>query len=140
MTGAQVTRSFRGIAQESAITSIHDVLDGLWSDVPEISDIDQMTFTTAIIESAANVVQHAQPQDTKSVEIGVDILVQPDVLTARISAFHATAPPTDLTAGTPDDDEESGRGLALIEALVSAMTFERQQGTSTWVLTRHRGQ
>jgi serine/threonine-protein kinase RsbW len=33
-------------------------------------------------------------------------------------------------------EAESGRGLALIEALVTTVTFERQDGTNTWVLTR----
>jgi serine/threonine-protein kinase RsbW len=41
-----------------------------------------------------------------------------------------------MVPGTPDDDAESGRGLALIQALVTTVTFERQDGTNIWVLTR----
>lgn len=43
---------------------------------------------------------------------------------------------TQAEAGSPCDDAESGRGLALIEALVTTVTFERQDGTNTWILTR----
>jgi serine/threonine-protein kinase RsbW len=41
-----------------------------------------------------------------------------------------------MEPGTPGEDAESGRGLAMIEALVTTVTFERQDGTNTWVLTR----
>jgi serine/threonine-protein kinase RsbW len=35
-----------------------------------------------------------------------------------------------------DDESESGRGLALIQALVTTVTFERQDATNTWILSR----
>ena len=70
----------------------------------------------------------------------MDISVQPTLLRARVSAFYAKPPFGPMEPGTPDDDSESGRGLALIQALVTTVTFERQDGTNTWVLsrTRHR--
>jgi serine/threonine-protein kinase RsbW len=36
----------------------------------------------------------------------------------------------------PAEDAESGRGLALIRALVTTVTFTRQDGTNIWVLSR----
>lgn len=42
-----------------------------------------------------------------------------------------------MQASMPDAEAESGRGLALIEALVTTVTFERQDGTNTWILTRN---
>lgn len=137
MTDVLAHRSFRGLATDDAIESVHNELDGLWLDAPFVQDVDQMTFTTAVIESASNIVQHAQPAKTqKPVELGVDISVQPTLLQARVSAFNAKPPFGPMEPGTPDDDSESGRGLALIQALVTTVTFERQDGTNTWVLTR----
>ena len=103
--------------------------------MPPWSGVDQMTFTTAVIESASNIVQHAQPGQ-EPVELGVDISVQPTLLRARVSAFYAKPPFGTMEPGTPDDDSESGRGLALIQALVTTVTFERQDGTNTWVLSK----
>ena len=40
--------------------------------------------------------------------------------------------------GTPQDDE-SGRGLAMIRALVTTVTVERQDDTNVWVLSRDSG-
>jgi serine/threonine-protein kinase RsbW len=136
MTEVLASRSFRGLAAEDAIESVHNDLDSLWLDVPFVQDMDQMTFTTAVIESASNVIQHAEPAGKDPVELSVDIQVRPTVLQARVSAYHAKPPFGPMEPGTPDEEAESGRGLAMIEALVTTVTFERQDGTNTWVLTR----
>jgi serine/threonine-protein kinase RsbW len=137
MTEVLARRTFRGLAVPDAIESVHDELDKLWEDAPFVEAMDQITFTTAVIESASNIVQHARPAKAqKPVELGVDISVQPRLLQARVSAFYAKPPFGPLEPGTPGDDSESGRGLALIEALVTTVTFERQDGTNTWILTR----
>lgn len=137
MTELLARRSFRGLAVPDAIDSVHDELDGLWEDAPFVEAMDQMTFTTAVIESASNIVQHAQPAKVqRPVELGVDIEVRTTMLRACVSAYYAKPPFGPLEPGTPGDDSESGRGLALIEALVTMVTFERQDGTNTWILTK----
>lgn len=136
MTEVLASRSFRGLAAEDAIESVHNDLDSLWLDAPFVQDMDQMTFTTAVIESASNIVQHAEPAGKDPVELGVDIEVRPTLLQARVSAYHAKPPFGPMEPGTPGEEAESGRGLALIEALVTTVTFERQDGTNIWVLTR----
>jgi serine/threonine-protein kinase RsbW len=137
MTDVLAQRSFRGLADPDAVEAVHDELDGLWEDAPFVQDVDQMTFATAVIESVSNIVQHAEPAKAqRPVELGVEISVQSTLLQARVSAFHAKPPFGPMIPGTPDDDAESGRGLALIQALVTTVTFERQDGTNIWVLTR----
>ncbi|MHA7191807.1 ATP-binding protein [Arthrobacter sp. MDT2-16] len=136
MNDALAARNFLGPAGEEAIESVHDMLDGLWSEVPLTQDIDRMTFTTAVIESASNVVQHAEPVGEEPVKLGVVITVRHTVLEARVSALHAKPPYGGMVPVMPEDDAESGRGLALIQALVTTVIFERQDGTNTWVLSR----
>ncbi|XAS71646.1 ATP-binding protein [Micrococcaceae bacterium Sec5.1] len=137
MTEVIARRGFRGLSNEEAIEAIHAELDALWDDASFVPDMDRMTFTTAVIEAAANIVQHALPVAEKPVEMGVDISVRPSRLQARVSAYNAREPfAEDMQANMPDEDAESGRGLALIEALVTTVTFERQDGTNTWILTR----
>ncbi len=138
MTEVIAHRGFHGPSNEEAIEAIHNELDALWDDASFVPDMDRMTFATAVIEAAANIVQHAQPVAEKLVEIDVDISVRPTRLIARVSAFNAREPfANDMQASMPDSDAESGRGLALIEALVTTVTFERQDGTNTWILTRN---
>ncbi|WGM19874.1 ATP-binding protein [Paenarthrobacter sp. OM7] len=138
MTEVIAHRGFHGPSNEDAIEAIHNELDALWDDASFVPDMDRMTFATAVIEAAANIVQHAVPVAEKPVEIDVDISVRPARLVARVSAYNAREPfASDMQASMPDSDAESGRGLALIEALVTTVTFERQDGTNTWVLTRN---
>ncbi|MGX5716556.1 ATP-binding protein [Arthrobacter sp. MAHUQ-56] len=140
MTEVLASRSFRGPAAADAIEAVHNDLDSLWLDVPFVSDMDQMTFTTAVIESASNIVQHAEPAGDRDVELGVETTVQQALLQARVSAYNAKPPYGPMEPAAPGEDAESGRGLALIEALVTTVTFERQDGTNTWVLTRTSSQ
>ena len=138
MTDVLARRGYHGSSNEDAIEAIHNELDSLWDDASFVPDMDRMTFATAVIEAAANIVQHALPVAEKPVEIDVDISVRPARLIARVSAVNAREPfADDMQASMPDAEAESGRGLALIEALVTTVTFERQDGTNTWILTRN---
>lgn len=138
MTEVIARRGFHGPSEPEAIESIHEELDALWEDASFVPDMDRMTFATAVIEAAANIVQHAEPVAEAQVEIDVEIGVWPARLVARVSAHNAREPiAEDMQACLPDSEAESGRGLALIEALVTTVTFERQDGTNTWILTRN---
>jgi serine/threonine-protein kinase RsbW len=130
-------RHFREQAAESSIDAVHNQLDELWNDAPFVPELDRLTFTTAVIEAATNVVLHAVPESPAPVELGVDIFVTTRSLQARISAFGAADPQlSDDESGMPGPDAESGRGLALIRALVTTVTFAREDGTNTWILSR----
>jgi serine/threonine-protein kinase RsbW len=135
-----VSRSFRGPATGAAVVSVHDVLDDLWQDVPFVQDMDQIAFTTAVIESASNVVQHAKPSGPDPVELGVVIIVQHRLLEARVSAYNSTLLLEPTEPMMPDQDAESGRGLALIQALVTTAAFEHKNSTNTWILSRRTSQ
>lgn len=138
MTNVLARRSFRERATPEAIEAVHTELDALWEDAPFVPDTDRMTFATAVIEAASNVVQHAVPETAAPVELGVDICVRQTSLKAQVSAIGAAHP--DFTATDPDmpgADAESGRGLALIRALVTTVTFTRQDDTNVWTLSRN---
>jgi serine/threonine-protein kinase RsbW len=137
MTSILARRSFRAPASPDAIEAVHTELDGLWEDAPFVPDMDRMTFTTAVIEAASNVVQHAVPETPTPVELGVEIHIRQTSLQAQVSAFGAAQPEfSETDAGMPGADAETGRGLALIRALVTTVTFTRQDGTNIWVLSR----
>ncbi len=88
MTEVIAHRGFHGPSNEEAIEAIHNELDALWDDASFVPDMDRMTFATAVIEAAANIVQHALPVAEKPVEIDVDISVRPTRLIARVSALQ----------------------------------------------------
>jgi serine/threonine-protein kinase RsbW len=136
MTDVLARRNFRSVATPESVDAVHGQLDDLWEDAPFVPDMDRMTFATAVIEAAVNVVQHAKPESADPVELGVEICIRQSSLRAKVSAFGAASPAIDDDPAMPGEDAESGRGLALIRALVTTVTFTRQDGTNTWILDR----
>lgn len=137
MDDVLASRSFRDRAEPAAIEAVHMQLDSLWEHASFVPEVDRMTFATAVVEAACNVVQHAVPESADPVDLGVDICIREKSLRAKVSAFGAADPHLEnKNHEMPEEDAESGRGLALIRALVTTVTFLRQDGTNTWVLSR----
>lgn len=148
MTDILARRTLEERATEQAIENLHGILDQLWIDAAFVPALDQMAFTTAVIEAASNVVQHGVPEAGSDLLLGVDLTVATGRLRAVISEIGAAPldPVPDLeghpATSDPDGDElledydESGRGLSMIRALVTTVTVERQGDTNVWVLSR----
>ena len=146
-----VQRSLEEPATEESIENLHGLLDEVWTDADFVPPLDQMAFTTAVIEAASNVVQHGVPATGAALLLGVELSVTPVRMCAVISEIGAaplhgiegfgTTPGSADPSGPSEDDlqenlEESGRGLSMIRALVSTVTVERQGTTNRWVLSR----
>ncbi|GLB68174.1 ATP-binding protein [Arthrobacter mangrovi] len=132
--------SRRGPASEETLEAVHAALDELWTDAEFLSDLDRMAFTTAVIEASTNVIRHAQPDDGAELQLGVDVTVSAERLEARISeigARHSDPAAEDAAMPEAGAENESGWGLALIQALVTTVTFEREGGSNVWVLRRN---
>ncbi|HET6271338.1 MAG TPA: ATP-binding protein [Arthrobacter sp.] len=129
--------SRQGLATAETVDALHADFEALWAEADFVPELDRMAFSTAVIEAASNVVRHAVPSTDAPLQLGIDITVSPRRLEARICEIGAA--PSDLKLDGPQtaavgDEAESGRGLTLIRALVSTITFERQGEDNVWVL------
>ena len=136
MTEVLAQRAFRAPATPQAIDELHTELDLMWETASFVPEFDQMAFTTAVIEAASNLVQHGIAAPGCELTLGVSLTVKASMLQARISEIGAVPSPDLPPASLPDDDQEDGRGLALIEALLSTITVELRGDTKVWVLSR----
>lgn len=137
MPEASVHRARRGPATARTVEAVHDDLDGLWAEADFVPEPDRMAFTLAVVEAASNVVAHAVPATEAPLELAVDITAETCRLEARIYEIGAAPAAPDLEAvAEVDEFGESGRGMSLIRALVSAVVFERRDDTNVWVLQR----
>lgn len=134
-----LARSTRqGLATGATVDALHEDFETLWRKADFVPDMDRMAFSTAVIEAASNVVQHAVPASETPLQLGVEITIWSRRLEARISEIGAAPSSPGLSNPSEIDDEsESGRGLNLIHALVSTVTFERHGEDNVWVLCRH---
>jgi hypothetical protein len=85
-------RTIRRIAAPDTITDVRAQLDQFWEDAPFVSEVDRLTFATAVIESAGNVVQHSVPESKNPVELGVDIYPRQSSLEAAPAPMVQPAP------------------------------------------------
>ena len=89
------------LAVPETLNLLHDLLDRVREDHPDVESTDLMLFETAVIEIANNVVEHGRPPGTIRYSFTLD--VESDQLLGHLSdggppleAPHAPMPGTDL--------------------------------------------
>ncbi|WP_105033696.1 ATP-binding protein [Cryobacterium aureum] len=135
------------ISPPDDVNTVHALLETVWADAAHVSATDRCSFETALIELASNVIRYA---DTGSgVTCGLRVEVSDVALDARLSDTGATAAEL-FAAGVsgaagldlrqmPDELSESGRGIALIQALVDKLEYTRNGDLNHWHIARKLG-
>jgi serine/threonine-protein kinase RsbW len=126
------------VALES-LDLVHDTLAAWWNEVGEVDVRTRFAFETAVIEIAGNVIEHTIAAEAAQGRHFTLELVADDALTAT---FRDDGLPValDLSAVTmADEDDESGRGLALALAAVDRLDYQRVDGRNVWTLECARG-
>lgn len=133
----EVSHALVLVAPPDTIGRVHELLERMWADAPHISAIDRMSFETALIEVAANVIQHANHGNPVECTVAVD---------ATGGSISATLIDTGEQAGLelstvemPEGAVESGRGLAIVKALVDEISYDSDGTVNCWRLTRRLG-
>jgi serine/threonine-protein kinase RsbW len=117
------------------VEAVHDFLESIWPDFPEVDSMDRMIFETAIVELASNVIEHADPgQEGISCVLvvhTVDHTLRAELRdTAQAGAFRLS------TRVMPGSEAESGRGIALIQAMVDKVSYERSGEFNVWTISK----
>ena len=118
------------------VDTVHDLLETVWTDDPNIGMEDRLSFETALIELASNVMRHADPGSGVLCTLTIETF--PDRIEATLSD---TGEPGDVQLADrsmPDALAESGRGIPLIQALVDELRYDRTDGLNRWYITRQR--
>ena len=118
------------------IELVHDLLDSLFGERADVGARDRMEFETALVELVSNVIQHAV--STTAVLCRLVVTVDDEALRAELVD---TADPPGVDTGPremPDAFAESGRGIALIQALVTVFDYERTSSRNLWSISKDR--
>lgn len=131
-------RSLQGPATPETVEALHTELDQLWAQAGYVPETDRMAFTLAVVEATTNAVRHATPATRDPIQLRIDLTTDPRSLQAKLYEIGAAPPDVNLDADMPGCDSECGRGLALIQALVTTICLERNGNTNIWSLCRDR--
>lgn len=130
-------RTVRLTTPPGDVNTVHDFLAELWPDTEGVSELDRISIETALIELAANVMQHAD-SDGSGLACEFTIVVAEEAIEITV---RDTGEPGEIHlvgAEMPELDAESGRGLALISALVDHVAYAQEDGHNVWRLRRAR--
>jgi serine/threonine-protein kinase RsbW len=135
MTGEYL---LEGLAVPESLNLLHDLLERVGLEHPDLSDGDLMLFETAVIEVAGNVVEHGRPQGHVAWTFQLSVL--PDRLEARLSDSGEEYPGGTWGTQMPADPmQEDGRGLALATAVLDRLAYDRTDQVNHWTMLRLRG-
>lgn len=126
-----------GFALPDQLDTLHTLLAQAAAEHPRLDPMDVMLFETAIMEIANNVVEHGQPEG--KVRWRFTIRVREDEIEAELDDTGQAFTPGQGQA-MPGEDAESGRGLAMAEALLDQIEFERMRDANHWRMVRRLGQ
>ncbi|MFB2583116.1 ATP-binding protein [Herbiconiux sp. P15] len=124
------------IAPPDDVDAVHEFLETVWAANPEVSEHDRMAFETALVELAANVIQHAAGEGGVTCVLTVN--ADENGLTASLTDTADAGGIVLVARSMPDELAESGRGIALIQALVDDLRYERIDERNVWSITKSR--
>ena len=122
------------LAVPETLNLLHDLLDRVREEHPDVEPTDLMLFETAVIEIANNVVEHGRPPGTIRYSFTLD--VESDKLLGHL---RDGGPPLDESERTmPETHSENGRGLALARVALDDLEYERVDDHNEWTMVRRR--
>lgn len=124
-----------GLAVPQTLHELHDLLDRVGSEHPDVLSDDLMRFETAVIEIAGNVVEHARPKGKVTYTFALH--VRPDRLEGVLDDGGQPVSDSDVSA-MPDQWSEDGRGLPLARAALDELRYEREASRNLWRMIKRR--
>ena len=123
---------------EDDINVVHDFIERIWGENPDLSVMDRLRFETAFIELAANVIQHAD--EGNGIVADISITIDGDCISGQISDSSPAGMVDLAMREMPDENAESGRGIAFIQRLVDVFHYERREDENLWIIQKRREQ
>jgi serine/threonine-protein kinase RsbW len=118
------------------INVVHAYIERIWAEHDDLDMMDRLRFETALIELAANVIQHAD--DGNGIVADIAIEVDGESIRGTISDSSPAGKVDMAMREMPDELAESGRGIAFIQRLVDVFHYERRDDLNLWVVQKRR--
>jgi len=125
-----------GVAMPHSLDLLHDLLEQVGHQHPDVSVEDLWMLETAVIEIAGNLIEHGRPAGAVDYQLRVKVL--PDRLEGLLADSGEALPGPVTGREMPDQLAEDGRGLLLAEAVLDELSYQRTDSANTWRMVRNR--
>jgi serine/threonine-protein kinase RsbW len=119
-----------------SLDRVHELLQEVWATHADVHGDDRMRFEIGVTEIAGNIVEHAATPDPIDFHLGVR--VHQDRIEARFRDPGRRVEVDFDGAQMPDELAESGRGLAMVLAVVDELTYRHDGTENHWLIVRRR--
>ncbi|GAB2983468.1 ATP-binding protein [Frigoribacterium salinisoli] len=125
--------------EPESIDLVQTAFEAWWTSSCDDSLETRFSFETAIVEIAANVIEHSRRPDA---DPGRRFALQLSATSDRLRAvFHDDGLPSDIdlsTVSMADLEDEDGRGLALALLSLESLDHRHEDGHNVWTLVCRR--
>ena len=125
--------------EPESIDLVQNAFETWWTSLGDDSLETRFSFETAIVEIAANVVEHSRRSEAdRGRRFTLELSATDDRLRA---VFHDNGMPSeiDLSAVSMADlEDEDGRGLALALLSLESLDYRHEDGRNVWTLVCRR--
>jgi serine/threonine-protein kinase RsbW len=125
--------------EPESIDLVQNAFETWWTSLGDDSLETRFSFETAIVEIAANVIEHSRRSEA---DLGRRFTLELSATDDRLTAvFHDNGMPSeiDLSAVSMADlEDEDGRGLALALLSLESLDYRHEDGRNVWTLVCRR--
>lgn len=121
-------------AEPGAMDAVQNELATLWERRPDLDPGLTMRFEMGLVEILGNIVEHAFDPDTPGRLLTVSVRIEGDVVSGTLSDNGQPVAVDLSTVTMPDEDAESGRGIALALAALDELDYVRDGDCNRWFL------
>ncbi|KPG76654.1 hypothetical protein AEQ27_15295, partial [Frigoribacterium sp. RIT-PI-h] len=114
---------------------VQNAFESWWTSLGDDSLETRFSFETAIVEIAANVIEHSRRSEA---DLGRRFTLELSATDDRLTAvFHDNGMPSDIdlsAVSMADLEDEDGRGLALALLSLESLDYRHEDGRNVWTL------
>lgn len=127
---------FDTVAGPETLGDVRGVLAKVWSAHAEVPESVRAEMAIAVVEIAANIIEHAGRG--RPIRMRMEVLVLADEVQVRfIDDGHRADVDLD-SVRLPDEMAERGRGLAVARAVLRHLSYQRTGDGNQWTLVSER--
>lgn len=114
------------------LDDVHATLNECWQSHDHVPESIRAELAIAVGEIVANIIEHAAQDGPIRVEMSIEVLA--DQVQVSFTDDGIACPVDPETAQMPDAFTDRGRGLAMIRAVVSKLSYRRSGSHNHWKL------